>query len=318
VSAVNHPLQPLATSAVLALLYWTPGWIDAQSAAGQLQPSFRTGIDVVSLNVTVTDPDGRYVTDLSPEEFDVFEEGIRQEIKYFDRSNLPIALSLLVDTSASMEEKLSVAQEAAVGFARRTRPEDLAEVVDFDTRVTVVQEFTNKIGDLERAIRSTSVGGSTALYNAVYIALKELRRIRPAGAADLRRQAIVLLSDGDDTSSLVTFDEALDLAKRSETVIYAIGLRSATEPAGKGFREADFVLRELTQQTGGRVFFSTRAEELSGVYGQIGDELSSQYLIGYVSKNLRRDGAWRKIVVQSARPGVRARTKTGYYAPSTK
>ena len=315
---VPRPFQPLAASVVMALLWWTPGSTGAPPAAGQRQPSFRTGIDVVSLNVTVTDSDGRYVTDLASDEFDVFEDGARQEIKYFDRSNLPIAFSLLVDTSASMEEKLPVAQEAAVGFARRTRPEDLAEVVDFDTRVTVVQGFTNKVGELERAIRHTSVGGSTALYNAVYIALKELKRIRPGGTADLRRQAIVLLSDGDDTSSLVTFDEALDLAKRSETVIYAIGLRSSTEPAGKGFREADFVLRELTQQTGGRVFFSTKAEELRGLYGQIADELSSQYLIGYVSKNLRRDGAWRRIVVQPTRPGIRARTKAGYYAPSAK
>ena len=308
----------LAAVTTLALLEWGPGAGPPPRAGGQQQPSFRTGIDVVSLNVTVTDADGRYVVDLGQSELDVFEDGILQQISYFNRGNPGIAFSLLIDTSASMEEELATAQEAAVGFARRTRPEDLAEVIDFDTRVTVIQPFTNQVPALERAIRSTTVGGSTALYNAVYIALKELQRIRPADVSDVRRQAIVLLSDGDDTSSLVGFDEVLDLAKRSETVVYGIGLRSANEPAGKGFREADFVLRELSQQTGGRVFFSSKAEELSGVYGKIAEELSSQYLVGYVSKNGRRDGAWRRVVVQARRPGLTARAKVGYFAPVEK
>jgi len=129
----------------------------------------------------------------------------------------------------------------------------------------------------------------------------------------------VLLSDGEDTSSLLPFEEVLDLSKRSETAIYTIGLRAQDGPATgtKGFKEAEFVLRQLAQETGGRAFFPAQIVELNGIYSQISDELSSQYTIGYTSKNPRRDGAWRRIVVRANRPGVSARTKTGYFAPTS-
>jgi Ca-activated chloride channel family protein len=285
--------------------------------AGQL-PSFRAGVDIVSLTVTVLDGDGRYVTGLGSEDFAVFEDGAKQDVQFFNRSNLPVALSLLLDTSASMEERIGTAQEAAVGFARRLRPEDLGQLIDFDSRVEVAQGFTNNVADLEAAIRKTSAGGSTSLYNAIYIALRELKKIRARSEAEVRRQAIVVLSDGEDTSSLVNYEQVLDLAKRSETAIYTIGLRSKEEAQSKGFKEASFVLRDLAQQTGGRVFFPSKVEDLAGVYSQISEELASQYLIGYISKNARRDGAWRRVVVQTDRPGTTARAKQGYYAPAMK
>src|ERR1043166_1408029 len=146
-----------------------------------------------------------------------------------------------------METKLSTAQEAAIGFARRLREQDLAEVVDFDSRVNVLQTFTSNGAELEQAIRRTSAGGSTSLYNAVYIALKDLKKVVVKNADEIRRQAIVLLSDGEDTSSLLPFEEVLDLAKRSETAIYYIGLRANEGPSTgtKGFKEAEFVLRQL-------------------------------------------------------------------------
>ena len=124
-----------------------------------------------------------------------------------------------------METKLPTAQEAAIGFAKRLRPQDLAEVIDFDSRVVVLQTFTSGVADLEQAIRKTSAGGSTSMYNAVYIALKDLKKVVAKNVEEIRRQAIVVLSDGEDTSSLLPFEEVLDLAKRSETAIYAIGLR---------------------------------------------------------------------------------------------
>lgn len=273
---------------------------------------------MVSLNVTVVDRDGRLVTDLSASDFTVFEEGISQPVRYFARANLPVALAVLLDTSASMEDRLATAQEAAVGFTSRLRPEDLAEVIDFDSRVEVVQGFTSRPDLLARAIRQTAAGGSTALYNAVYIALKELGRSRPGPSDPVRRQAIILLSDGEDTSSLVGFEEVLDLTKRSETAVYAIGLRSKAEAAVRRFREADVVLRDLAQQTGGRVFFSSRIEELAEVYGQIADELASQYAIGYVPAGTRRDGGWRRVAVRVSRPGLTARTRLGYFAPGAR
>jgi Ca-activated chloride channel homolog len=289
-----------------------------QPPVRQPQPSFRAGIELVSLNITATDGTQKYVTDLAAEDFNVFEDGVKQDVIFFSRTNLPIALALLLDTSASMETKLTTAQEAAIGFARRLRPQDLAEVIDFDSRVVVLQGFSNSGGELEQAIRKTSAGGSTSLYNAVYIALKDLKKAVVKNTEEIRRQAIVVLSDGEDTSSLLPFEEVLDLAKRSETAIYAIGLRNAEGPSTsmKGFKEAEFVLRQFAQETGGRAFFPNQIADLVNIYGQIADELSSQYTVGYTSKNLRRDGAWRRIVVRIARPNVIARTKQGYFAPT--
>jgi Ca-activated chloride channel family protein len=290
-----------------------------QQPPTQRQPSFRIGVELVSLNVTVSDGAGRYVTDLEPEDFNVFEDGVKQEITFFNKSNLPIALAILLDTSASMETKLQTAQDAAIGFAHRLRKQDLAEVIDFDSRVTVLQNFTNDGNELEAAIRKTSAGGSTSMYNAVYIALKDLKKVVAKNVEEIRRQAIVLLSDGEDTSSLLPFEEVLDLAKRSETAIYTIGLRSNEGPSTgtKGFKEAEFVMRQLAQETGGRAFFPGQIADLNGVYGQISDELSSQYTIGYTPRNPRRDGSWRRIVVRVARPNLTARTKQGYFAPTT-
>ena len=251
------------------------------------------------MNVTVTDGTARYVTDLQADDFSVFEDGVKQDVMLFSRTNLPIALALLLDTSASMDTRLPVAQEAAVGFARRLRPQDLAEIVSFDSRVVVLQTFTNSAAELEQAIRKTSAGGSTSLHNAIYIALKDLKKIVATSADEVRRQAIVVLSDGEDTSSLLPFEEVLDLAKRSETAIYTIGLKGDEGSSnGRGFKEAEFVMRQFAQETGGRAFFPNQISELANIYGQISDELSSQYTVGYTSRNPRRDGAWRRVVVR--------------------
>lgn len=281
------------------------------------QQVFRSAVDVVSLNVTVVDAQNHYVTDLGEGDFMVFEDGTKQDLIFFNRVSLPIALSILMDTSASMENRLQIAQEAAIGFAKKLRPQDLAQVVDFDSRVEITQDFTNKAEELERAIRATTAGGSTALHNAIYISLKELAKIKAKSQDEVRRRAIVVLSDGEDTSSLVTYEEVLELAKRSETALYTIGLQPKEAIASKGFREAEFVLRQLAQETGGRSFFISRAEDLKDVYGQISEELSSQYTVGYAPKNGRRDGSWRRINVQIARAGALARTKRGYYAPAS-
>ncbi len=313
----------VGVAVLVALLWWPPA--HAQQAAGTTQPgagqTFRTGVDLVSLNVTVSESgSNRYATDLAQDDFQVFEDGVKQDVTYFTRANLPIALSLLIDTSASMESRLQTAQDAAIGFARRLREQDLAEVIDFDSRVIILQSFTNSAKELEHAIRRTSAGGSTSMYNAVYIALKDLKKVVATNVDEIRRQAIVLLSDGEDTSSLLPFEEVLDLAKRSETAIYTIGLRSGEGSLGgsRGFREAEFVLKQLAQETGGRAFFPNQVGELAAIYGQISDELSSQYTVGYTSKNIKRDGAWRRVIVRVNRPNQVARTKQGYFGPTAR
>ena len=217
----------------------------------------------MSLNVTVTDGMNRFVTDLELPEFSVFEDGVKQDVTFFNRRQQPIALSLLLDTSASMEQHLPMLQAAATNFVKRLKPSDIAQVIDFDSRVEIRQGFTANQADLEAAIQQTVAGGSTSLHNAIYIALRELRKVKAVAEEDVRRQALIVFSDGEDTSSLVSFDEVLDLAKRSETSIYTIALRGA-DTQSKGFREAEFVLRSLAQETGGRAFFPLKIDDLAG------------------------------------------------------
>ena len=255
------------------------------------------------------------------EDFNVFEDGVKQDVTFFNRTNLPIALALLLDTSASMDTKLPTAQEAAIGFAKRLRPQDLAEVIDFDSRVVVLQNFTNSAAELEPAIKKTSAGGSTSLYNAVYIALKDLKKVVAKNTEEIRRQAIVVLSDGEDTSSLLPFEEVLDLAKRSETAIYcdrpARARRSRHDDQGvqgSGVRAAAVRAGDRRRAS----FFPNQLAELAGVYGQISDELSSQYTVGYTSRNPKRDGSWRRVVVRVDAPEHDGAHQAGYFAPTAR
>jgi Ca-activated chloride channel homolog len=307
----------LSTLTLLAAAAGAQQTVPAPAAPPRQAAAFRAGVEVVSLNVTVLDREQRYLTDVEPSEFRVLEDGVRQEVTYFARRQQPIALSLLLDSSASMEDKLPTLQGAAGNFIRRLKPQDIAQVIDFDSRVDVRQVFTGNQSELLSAIDQTAAGGSTSLHNAIYIALKELRKVRAVSEEDVRRQALIVFSDGEDTSSLVSFEEVLDLAKRSETSIYAIALRGA-DTQTKGFREAEYVMKTLAQETGGRAFFPSKLDDLNGVYSQIADELASQYTIGYTSKNARRDGAWRRIIVQVTRPSVTTRAKRGYYAPTAR
>jgi len=290
--------------------------LGAALAAQEQPPKLRSGVELVSLNVSVTGAEGKYITDLEQTEFEVFEDGARQNITFFSRKQQPIALAVLLDTSNSMEDKLKTAQEAAVGFAKRLKPDDVAEVIDFNSQVRILQEFTNDAAALEGAIRSTHADGSTALYNSIYISLKELKKIKARTEDEIRRQAIVVLSDGDDTSSLLPYEEVLELAKRSETAIYTIGLRDQRDGTRPNFREAEYVLKQLAQETGGRTFFPNSVHELPKIYELISQELSTLYSIAYSSRNPVRNGAWRRIVVRVGRPGLIARTRQGYYGPT--
>jgi VWFA-related protein len=309
------PGQPAAQAPAGQRTEPAPGSQAGQPQSDRQGQIFRATVDIVSLNVTVLDGQNHYITDLEQPDFSVFEDGAKQDLVFFTRRQQPVALSLLLDSSASMEDKMQTLQSAASNFVKRLRPTDLAQVIDFDSSVQIRQAFTASQSELDQAIYQTSAGGSTSLHNAIYIALKELRKIRAQSEEDVRRQALIVFSDGEDTSSLVSFDEVLDLAKRSETAIYTIALRGA-DTQTRGFREAEFVMRQLAQETGGRSFFPTKLEDLNGVYANIADELASQYTLGYTSRNSRRDGAWRRIVVQVARANVTPRTKKGYYAPT--
>jgi VWFA-related protein len=288
------------------------------AASGPSAQVFRSGIDTVMLSVSVADAKGRPTASLERSEFQIFEDGILQDISVFARDPQPIALSLLLDSSTSMEDRLNIAQEAAVGFARRLGPHDVAQVIDFNSDTRIRQTFTNEVPALEAAIRRIRAGGSTALYTALYIAMSELTRVGAEFAGEIRRQAIVVLSDGEDTTGLKNYDDVADLAKRSDVTIYAIGLREKTPNEPRKFSQADFALRTLSQVTGGRVFFVEDVRQLPAIYTQIADELATQFVIGYNPRNTKRDGAWRQVNVRVNRPETIARTRAGYFGPSNR
>lgn len=304
---IHRRLQRLAgVSVCLAAL---GGW--ALGAAAQ-DRVFRSGTDTVLLNVTVSAGGHQLVGGLEQRDFQVLEDGQPQTIRVFEREQQPIDLSILLDTSTSMENKLHTAQEAAIGFIGRLGPDDRAQVIDFDSRAVMRQTFTGDRAALEAAIRETRADGSTSLYNAIAVAINEQQREQARMGDETRRHAMIVLSDGADTSSLYAYEDVLDLARHAWVTIYSIGMRS--HAPSDGFREAEFVLRTVSQETGGRAFFIEDVSELPGVYQQIADELENQYTIGYTSTNTVRDRGWRRIDVRVARPGTVARTRTGYYA----
>jgi Ca-activated chloride channel family protein len=278
-------------------------------------PLFKSTTSLVALNVIVTNPKQQYASGLRAEDFEVYEDGVRQQVQFFATAEVPLDLILLIDASSSMTDKVRVVHEAARGFVETLRPKDRAAVVSFADGVRVLQPLTDDHALVHHAIDQTGAKGATALHNAIYVALKEFGK--PASAlGDVRRQAIAVLSDGEDTSSLLTFDDVLDMAKRSGVSIYTIGLKSP-EYGGSSrsyFSQSDFAMKQLAIETGAMPFFPQGVRELDNVYGAIATELASQYSIGYVPSNVREDGKYRRVVVRVAnRPELRPRTRTGYF-----
>jgi Ca-activated chloride channel homolog len=278
------------------------------------RPQFRTAVELVTLSVTVTDTTGRYVTGLGADDFLVLEDARPQDVVFFSRAATPMAVSLLIDTSGSMRRDLPLAKDAAWQFIRRLRPGDLAQVAEFDRQMRVLQSFTDDRQALERAVSRVRLGGATSLYNAVYVALDLFRTLPMPQEDEVRRDVIVLLSDGADTSSLIEFDQMIEAARRSHVVVYAIGL-GLTAPRGPAPQtHPTFALRRLAQDTGGRMLDARSGQDLSQVYEQIAEELGSQYVLAYMSNQPATSRTWRAISVRLNQPGLQARTRTGYYA----
>ncbi len=280
--------------------------------------TFRSGVDVVALSVTVLDAQARLLAGLNRDHFSVFEDGVRQDIAYFETSEVPLDLALLIDTSVSMEPRLGFVQKAATGFVDALRDGDRAAVYAFNSSVRPLQAFTPDRGLVHQAIQSTAAAGGTALYNAVYVALRAFQKVAEDGR--VRRRAIVVLTDGEDTASLLTFDDLLAEAKSAGVTIYTIGLHAdapaihAARQARGYFSNADFAMKQLARETGARAFFPTGLASLAEAYAEIGRELATQYAIGYVSRNPVRNGAFRRVTVRVDNPGAQPRTRTGYLA----
>jgi Ca-activated chloride channel family protein len=291
--------------------------------AGAQAPAatFRSGVDLVALNVVVTDPDQKFVRGLTAEDFAVYEDGVQQTVAFFGATAVPLDLAILLDTSASMTDKIDTVQQAAIGFAQTLREGDRLIVVDIKDATKVLHPLDAAPAAASEAILSTVPRGGTALYNGLYLTLKEMVKQRRTND-EVRRQAIAVLSDGEDTASLIGFDDVMAVAKEAGISIYTITLRSgyvvrnASQGGSRRFSQSEFSMKALAQETGARAFFPTDIRELAAVYGSIADELSNQYSLGYSSKNPRRDGAYRRVIVRvAAKPGAQVRTRGGYQSP---
>jgi Ca-activated chloride channel family protein len=279
---------------------------------------FRSAVDLVALNVIVTDAKQRFVKGLQLSDFVVFEEGVTQDVTFFSAGEAPLDVALLLDTSASMAGQLPGVRAAALSFLRVVRDIDRVMVLDLKNTTRVLHPLDGDASRAQRAIQSIEPGGTTGLYNGLYLTMRQLVGGRAsAGDHAVRRQAIVALSDGRDTSSLLSFEDVRELARRAGISLYVIQLDSpkARRPSqvSRVLTSDEYSLRELAAETGGRAFFPDSVDDLTGVYEAIAAELAHQYALGYTPKAAGAADGFRRVSVQVAeRPGVRARTRAGY------
>jgi VWFA-related protein len=285
-------------------------------ASAQDNDTLKVSVDLVNVPFSVTDRQGRFVSGLTIKDFLVQEDGRRQEIRNFSRENeLPVTLALLIDTSPSVRPVFEEEKATAKAFLESIlRTEDLALVIGFDQSVTLVQDFTDNIRLLNRAIDSLETGGGTAVYDAVYLACKEKL------ATETGRKAIILISDGEDTMSRLKFDAALRAAHESDTIIYAIS-NSISNPfpyfrRGRSrFGGGDMgTLKKFSNETGGATFAVSNENTFKKIFDQIARELRSQYSLAYVSTNAERDGKFRQIKIVPRDSSYTVKARRGYYA----
>jgi VWFA-related protein len=287
----------------------------------QGQDTLKVSVDLVNVQFTVSDRHGRFVPDLTAKDFLVEEDGRRQEIRNFARENeLPLTLAMLIDTSPSVRPVLDEEKMTAEGFLESIlRPKDLALVMNFDRSVTLVQDYTDNTKLLRRAIQELETGGGTSIYDAVYLACKEKL------ADEAGRKAIILISDGEDTTSKVKFNEALIAAHRSDSVIYGIfnAVSSFFPSSGPYGRRGRVIyggggdigtLKKFSEETGGTTFVVSNQNSFQKIFDQISQELRSQYSLGYVSTNTAKDGKYRQIKIVPRVSSYTVKARKGYYA----
>jgi VWFA-related protein len=274
----------------------------------------RITLDVSRVNMlyTVSDKKGRFVTDLTKDDFEVFENKKPQTILEFAaESDLPLRLAILIDTSNSIRDRFHFQQEAATTFIDNTlRPEhDKAMIVSFDTSAELVADLTNNVGDLEQAIQNLRPGGGTSLYDAIFFACRDkLMEDQPLYKF---RRAMVILSDGEDNQSRYTRDQALEMAQKADVTIYTISTNITHIET-----EGDKVLRYFASETGGQVFFPFKVTDLNQSFENIANELRHQYNIFYRPEPLKADGLYHPVEIRvKGHKELIVRARKGYYAP---
>ncbi|HEY3380507.1 MAG TPA: VWA domain-containing protein [Vicinamibacterales bacterium] len=294
------------------------------SQAGQ--PTFRTGIDIVNFGVTVVDKKGNYLTDLQEGEFEVYEDGQKQSLRFFvpcdaqgsrgdSARPAPAALHLgaVFDISGSMEEDIRFARSAAVKFLNTLSEALDYTLVDFDTEVRVARFTQSEFGRLVERIRTRKTdNANTALWDATGVYLD-------GASGQEGRKILVLYTDGGDNASSITFNDLLDLLKASDVTVHAIGFLEHQPASIK--MDQRLRLKRIAEMTGGQAFFPATMKELDAAYAKVAAEIDAQYSMGYLSTNTKADGKWRKVEIKVTRPDlkdIKVRTRQGYFAPLKK
>ncbi len=285
--------------------------------APQQGQRLKSDVDLVVLHVTVTNQKGDFVPDLTRGEFQIYEDKIQQDVSLFSRDDIPVTMGLVIDNSGSMREKRAQVNAAAMTFVKTSNPQDEAFVVNFNDEfyLDTDGDFTSDERDLQDALARIDTRGSTALYDAVIGSLNHLKK----GHKDKR--VLLLITDGDDDASRMSFEDTIKAAEESNATIYTIGVFSADDLKNdkRMVRHSRKVLTELADATGGQAYFPANLDEVTPICEQVAHEIRNQYTIGYYPTDSSRDGTFRAVQVRVFPPRgtgkVIVRTRTGYYAP---
>ncbi len=288
--------------------------------------TLRVDVRVVNVYCTVKTKKGALITDLGTSDFEIREDGKKQELRYFVReTDRPLTLALLLDTSISKKAVLPIEKETAAQFFRQVlRPVDLALLMSFDVNVDLLHDFTSDVEQLQESLQHARINSpvdlgpfprtrtaGTRLYDAIYLASREKL------GSEVGRKAIILVTDGFDAGSSKKEKEALEAAHRGEIILYAIGLADPHFYRSRGGTLIGAsVLKKLARETGGLAVFPRNPEQLRRAFEQIATELRSQYILGYTPTNRAHDGRFRKIEVKVKRKGLKVQARRGYYAPT--
>lgn len=265
---------------------------------------------IVVINTSITDPRGRAVTGLNAKLFSIFEDGVEQKIDIFEAEETPFAAVILIDSSGSMESRVSLARAAAIQFLAGLRSDDFVAIYSFDSKINLVQDFSNS-RDIREQVFDLKSEGMTVLNDAVYKAAEVLSKRAE------KRRAIIVLSDGADTMSQKRADKALSAALAAGCTIYTVDM-SAINDNSAGRRQNQGVLKNFAERSGGRFVETPGGLAMRDAFKSIVAELGVQYTLAYSPTNTQRDGKWRAIEVRVARPNLTIRTRKGYNAPKSK
>jgi Ca-activated chloride channel family protein len=319
----------LVFSAIVCLLTFNPG---STASAQSLVPnnakrdtpgkkitpgeSLHVDVDLALVNVSVIDRQNRFITGLEPDNFRIFEDNIEQEVVNFSSEDVPISIGVIFDLSGSMRKKLGNAKEAAVQFLKTVNSQDEVFLVGFSTHAELLSPFTNNVEELQNRLLTVSATGSTALLDAIYLGITEMRSARNP------KRALLVISDGGDNHSRYSEDDLKRLLREADTQLYAIGIFDRSGYHRRTLEEFNgpLLLSEVTELTGGRAFNLRNSNELEQIATKIGTELHNQYVLGYRSTNKIRDAHWRKIKIKLRSPNspshLSVHAKSGYYAHS--